>query len=253
VLILDWDVHHGNGIEAIHYADPRVLYVSLHRYSVRPDTWFYPGTGAADDCGEGPGRGFTLNVPWPERGGGDADYMAAFDLVIQPIAAAFDPSLVIISAGFDAAEGDPLGQMTVSPGGYHAMAARCAAMAQQRRVVALLEGGYNLSATAASATACLRGLLGDAPPALSARQRPKLSTEAALRLVLQHQAPHWPCVAAPAHAAAVDAHFAALHLGAQRLAGEAATPKKEAPTPKKASSKTPPCSAGEGVEAGAPA
>ena len=241
VLILDWDVHHGNGIEAIHYEDPRVLYVSLHRYSTHPASWFYPGTGDAGDCGQGRGLGFNVNVPWPERGGGDADYAAAFSLVIAPIAASFDPSLVIISAGFDAAEGDPLGQMCVTPGGYHAMAARCVAMARSRRCVALLEGGYNLSATAKSATAALRGLLGEAAPALSARSRPRLSTEATLRAVIAAQAPHWPCVATREHGAAVDAHFAGLHLASCRLAdagsGEA-TPKKEkekaAPTPKKA-------------------
>jgi acetoin utilization deacetylase AcuC-like enzyme len=257
VLILDWDVHHGNGIEAIHYADPRILYVSLHRYSTHPASWFYPGTGAATDCGEGPGKGFTLNVPWPERGGGDADYLAAFELVIQPIAASFNPSLVIISAGFDAAEGDPLGQMLVSPAGYHAMATRCAAMAQSKRCVALLEGGYNLSATATSAVAALRGLLGEAPPAMSARCRPRLSTEAALRAVLAAQAPHWPCVAAREHGAAVDAHFAALHMGAAQLG----TPKKAppaTPTPKKAAKPaTPAASAKTATEAsteeGAPA
>ena len=82
VLILDWDVHHGNGVQDILYEDPRVLYVSLHRYG----DGFYPGTGAATEIGAGAGKGFNVNIPWEEKGLGDADYLAAFDLVVDPVA-----------------------------------------------------------------------------------------------------------------------------------------------------------------------
>jgi histone deacetylase 6 len=218
VLILDWDIHHGNGIEQIHYEDPRILYVSLHRYGLG-ERYFYPGTGAADDCGEGAGTGFTVNVPWPERGGGDADYAAAFELVIAPIAKAFAPSLVIISAGFDAAQGDPLGEMSVTPGGYHAMASSCASFAERGRCVALLEGGYNLTATAAAAEGALRGLLGETPPPLAKRARPRRGTEEVLRGVAKAQAAHWPVMGAP-FAAACAAHFAAIHFAAATLAAQ---------------------------------
>jgi histone deacetylase 6 len=235
VLILDWDVHHGNGIEAIHYEDPRVLYVSLHRYSVAPATWFYPGTGAATDCGKGAGEGFTLNVPWPERGGGDADYLAAFELVIGPVARAFAPSLVLISAGFDAAEGDPLGGMCVTPGGYQAMAAHCASYAERGRCVALLEGGYNLEATAAAAEGALRGLLGEPAPPLSKRARPRRSTESVLRCVAKAQARYWPQLKGPTFRSALELHFAALHFAAAALS-EPATPQRKpaADTPERA-------------------
>jgi histone deacetylase 6 len=249
VLILDWDVHHGNGIEAIHYEDPRILYVSLHRHSTEPGTWFYPGTGDVDDCGTGAGTGFNVNVPWPERGGGDADYLAAFDLVIGPIARAFDPSLVLISAGFDAAEGDPLGQMCVTPGGYHAMAARCVSYAHKGRCVALLEGGYNLKATADAAEATLRGLLGEAPPARSKRERCKRVTEGVLRAVVAAQARHWPALGSGAARAAFDAHFAGLHLAAASL-GVAPLAADAAPPPLKKEPKQEPK---EAVEAAAPA
>ena len=128
VLILDWDVHHGNGVQDILYEDPRVLYVSLHRYG----DGFYPGTGAATEIGAGAGKGFNVNIPWEEKGLGDADYLAAFDLVVDPVAKSFDPDLVIVAAGFDAAEGDPLGGMRVSDQGYALMTERLLRLANGR-------------------------------------------------------------------------------------------------------------------------
>ena len=134
VLVLDWDVHHGNGCQDILYDDPRVMYVSLHRYG----EGFYPGTGAEDEIGAGAGAGYNVNVPWREKGLGDADYLAAFDLLIDPIASQFDPHLVVIAAGFDAGR----------PAGGHARdGARVRADDQgllrlaNGRVVAALEGG----------------------------------------------------------------------------------------------------------------
>ena len=107
VAILDWDVHHGNGTQHIFDADDGVLFISLHRYG----RGFFPGTGGMREVGEGAGRGYTLNVPWMQAGLGDADYAAAFQLIVLPVLKAFDPHLLLISAGFDAALGDVQGTM----------------------------------------------------------------------------------------------------------------------------------------------
>jgi acetoin utilization deacetylase AcuC-like enzyme len=156
VLIVDWDVHHGNGTQHSFWDDPSVLYFSTHQFP------FYPGTGAADDAGAGAGLGYTVNVPWPS-GMGDADFLAAFDRLLLPIAERFRPDLVLVSAGFDAADGDLLGGMRVSPAGYAAMTERLGRLAGGRIVLAL-EGGYNLDAISRSAAACLRVLLGERAP-----------------------------------------------------------------------------------------
>ena len=155
VLIVDWDVHHGNGTQAIFYDDPSVFYFSTHQSP------FYPGTGGADEKGEGKGRGFTLNVPLP-AGSGDADYAKAFEEKLKPAAAAFQPDFVLISAGFDAARGDLLGRMDLTPEGYAQLTRIVKAIAQQYckgRLVSVLEGGYNLEALAASVEAHVRVLV----------------------------------------------------------------------------------------------
>ena len=156
ILIVDWDVHHGNGTQHSFWDDPSVLYFSTHQFP------FYPGTGAASEAGGGAGRGFTVNVPWP-AGMGDAEHLAAFDRLLMPIAERFAPELVLVSAGFDAAEGDLLGGMRITPAGYAAMTERLARVAGGRVVLAL-EGGYNLEAISRSAASCLGVLLGEAAP-----------------------------------------------------------------------------------------
>ena len=153
VLIVDWDVHHGNGTQHSFWEDPSVLYFSTHQFP------FYPGTGAASEAGGGAGLGFTVNVPWP-AGMGDADYAAAFDRLLLPVARRFEPDLVLVSAGFDAAAGDLLGGMRISPEGYAALTARLRGLAGGRVVLAL-EGGYNLDVIARSTAACLRILSGE--------------------------------------------------------------------------------------------
>ncbi|RKP07643.1 hypothetical protein THASP1DRAFT_16759 [Thamnocephalis sphaerospora] len=117
IMIVDWDVHHGNGIQRAFFDDPNVLYVSLHRYE---DGEFYPGTeeGAHDQVGEGKGVGRNLNIPWPCAGMTSADYVLAFEKLVIPIGREFAPDLVIVSAGFDAAEGDYLGECKVTPACY---------------------------------------------------------------------------------------------------------------------------------------
>ena len=155
VLIVDWDVHHGNGTQAAFYDDPSVFYFSLHQSP------FYPGTGSADERGSGKGVGFTLNVPFP-AGCGDAEYRKAFEEKLKPVAAVFQPDFVLISAGFDAAQGDLLGGMKITPEGYAALTRIVKAIAGQYakgRLVSVLEGGYNLEALAASVEAHVRILM----------------------------------------------------------------------------------------------
>jgi histone deacetylase 6 len=202
VLLLDWDVHHGNGIQDILYDDPTVMYISLHRYG----NGFYPGTGGMEEVGKGAGTGYTVNVPWGDKGLGDADYLAAFDLVIDPITRAFAPDLVIVAAGFDAAEGDPLGGMKVSDQGYALMTHRLTQLAGGR-CVAALEGGYGLSATASAAASTLSALLGVATPPLSSRRRPKRSTVELLRRVVDVQSKYWPTLESEEQRAKLRAAF----------------------------------------------
>jgi acetoin utilization deacetylase AcuC-like enzyme len=189
ILIVDWDVHHGNGTQHSFWDDADVLYVSTHQYP------FYPGTGAADEIGGPHARGRTVNVPWPP-GMGDAEYLAAFDRVLLPIAETFRPDLVLVSAGFDAADGDLLGEMRVTPEGFAAMTARLQRLAGGRIVLAL-EGGYNLAAMSASAAACLRRLLGANGAGVPAPRAVSPIAERALAGVLRAQSPWWPMLMPP--------------------------------------------------------
>jgi acetoin utilization deacetylase AcuC-like enzyme len=155
VLIVDWDVHHGNGTQDMFYEDPTVFYFGIHQSP------FYPGTGAASEKGRGNGLGTTLNVPLP-AGSGDDDYIKAFQEQFKPAARVFKPDFVLISAGFDLLADDRLGGMKVTPAGITRIsrivkdvAAECA----EGRLVSVLEGGYNLEKLAASVEAHLRVLM----------------------------------------------------------------------------------------------
>ncbi len=155
VLIVDWDVHHGNGTEAIFADDPSVLYFSTHQWP------FYPGTGRASDSGIGAGQGTTINVPLPP-GSGDADLIRAFETRLVPAADAFHPQLVLISAGFDAHRDDPLAQLEATETGYAALTRIVSQIAQRhasRRIVSMLEGGYALHALARSVESHVGALL----------------------------------------------------------------------------------------------
>ncbi|XP_052280508.1 histone deacetylase 6-like isoform X1 [Dreissena polymorpha] len=162
VLIVDWDVHHGNSTQEMFYDDPRVLYISIHRYDGGS---FFPGSSEGDRfmVGRGDGTGFNVNIPWHGGGKGDAEYLAAFQQIVMPIAYEFAPELVLVSAGFDAALGDPLGGCKVTPAGYGHMTHMLSGLANGR-VILVLEGGYNLVSIANSMATCTSVLLGDPVP-----------------------------------------------------------------------------------------
>jgi len=154
VAIVDYDVHHGNGTQHIFERDAGVLYISTHQYP------YYPGTGAADEIGIEGGRGYTVNVPIA-AGAVDEDYQLVFSKVIVPILLQFEPELVIVSAGFDAHERDPLGGMRLSTAAFAAMTAELRRVADEccrGRIVAVTEGGYDLPALRASIEAALEAL-----------------------------------------------------------------------------------------------
>lgn len=155
VLIIDWDVHHGNGTQHIFYDRNDVFYLSLHRYP------FYPGTGKKDEIGTGDGQEYTMNIPL-NSGMDDTVYINQLDSALVKIEKKFEPDLILISAGFDAHEMDPLGGMQVTDEGYYKMTELAARFAQKHcagKIISLLEGGYNLSALASSVHQHLNCLL----------------------------------------------------------------------------------------------
>jgi acetoin utilization deacetylase AcuC-like enzyme len=141
VAIVDIDVHHGNGTQWMFYDNPRVLYVSTHQFP------FYPGTGAADETGTGAGAGFTVNIPL-EMGATDADYDLVYAAVVMPVIRQFAPQLVLVSAGFDAHERDPLASMRVTTAGYTTVVRHVVAAAAESPIALVTEGGYDLGALA---------------------------------------------------------------------------------------------------------
>ncbi|MBI5958127.1 MAG: histone deacetylase [Chloroflexi bacterium] len=160
VLIVDYDVHHGNGTQEAFYADPTVFYISTHQWPL------YPGTGSARDVGVGDGTGSTLNMPLP-AGVGDEGYTRVFDEVVLPTIHRFAPELILVSAGFDAHWDDPLANMRLSLSGYDHLARRLLAEAVSccaGRIVFVLEGGYNLNALSHGWANVVRMLLGDTQP-----------------------------------------------------------------------------------------
>lgn len=164
VVILDWDIHHGDGVQKAFYNDPNVLYMSLHRYE---NGLFYPGeSGSLKNIGSGPGTGFNVNIEWNTKEGirkvsalGDHEYIYMFEEVVSPIIKEFEPELIIVSAGFDSADHDPVGRISNSPATYayytHYLEKICP------KLLVVLEGGYNLFALSVSAEAVMRVLTRD--------------------------------------------------------------------------------------------
>jgi len=160
VLIVDWDVHHGNGTQDIFYASPQVLFFSTHQYP------YYPGSGGLREVGAGAGKGYTVNVPLP-GGVGDTGFARVYSEVLVPLAERFQPELILVSAGYDAHWDDPLAGLRLSLGGYWGLAQTVVGLADrlcEGRVVVTLEGGYNLEVLAHGVADTCRALLGDAVP-----------------------------------------------------------------------------------------
>lgn len=156
VLIVDWDVHHGNGTQHIFYDDPSVFYFSVHQYP------HYPGTGSSGETGTGAGKDYTLNVPLLQ-GSGDKEYIDAFENILMPAALRFDPDIVLVSAGFDAHADDPLSGTLVTTGGFKKMASLVSSISDQccgGRLALALEGGYDLHALSHSVLAVLGVMVG---------------------------------------------------------------------------------------------
>lgn len=155
ILIVDWDVHHGNGTQAAFYENAQVFYLSLHQSP------FYPMSGRADETGSGEGTGFTKNIPLPS-GCGDDDYVRVLEKALQEIERVFIPDLVLISAGFDAHREDPIGGMQLTEEGFYKMTELTARFAQRHangRIISFLEGGYHLKALPSSVSRHLQCLL----------------------------------------------------------------------------------------------
>ncbi|CAF98204.1 unnamed protein product, partial [Tetraodon nigroviridis] len=223
ILIVDWDVHHGNGTQQAFYDDPSVLYLSIHRYD---DGNFFPGSGAPDEVGSGPGVGFNVNVAFTgglEPPMGDAEYLAAFRSVVMPIANEFAPDIVLVSSGFDAVEGHPppLGGYTLTAkceykngkcafrlkhrpdrtsgplfAGFGYLTRQLMTLAGGRLVLAL-EGGHDLTAICDASEACLAALLGqelDPLPKSVLEQRPNANAVRSLEKVLEIHSKYWRSV-----------------------------------------------------------
>ena len=188
VAILDFDVHHGNGTQEAFWRDPRVLFVSSHQFP------YYPGTGALDEAGEGDGRGFTVNLPMP-AGLGDAEYRRAYRQIVEPIGRTFDPELVLVSAGFDIHRDDPLGGMGVTAAGFAELMDVClavAAGAARGRLVAVLEGGYDLDGIAEASAAVVGRMLGR--PFVAPDAAPRPGFDKLLEAYRTAHGQHWPVV-----------------------------------------------------------
>lgn len=198
VLIVDWDIHHGNGTQQMFYDDPHVMYISIHRHD---DGTFFPGTGKSEECGAGIGVGYNVNIAF--MGGlepvyGDAEYFAAFRSIVIPIAKEFEPDIILVSAGFDAAAGH-----SPALGGYQVTAACYAQLTKQLmdvaggHVVLALEGGYSLPSLCDAAEACVKALLGEKLPELSKdslKRAPNPNAVAVLEKTINIQGRYWNSV-----------------------------------------------------------
>ena len=159
ILIVDWDLHHGNGTQHAFYSDSRVLYFSTHQYP------YYPGTGSLQEIGEGEGEGYTINIPL-STGNGDEEFANLFRHILVPVAQSFRPELILVSAGFDIHEGDPLGGMNVTETGFARLAYIILSLANEiceGRLVFTLEGGYNVEGEARAVVKIIHTLQGELP------------------------------------------------------------------------------------------
>jgi acetoin utilization deacetylase AcuC-like enzyme len=184
VMIVDFDVHHGNGTQDVFYDDPSVLFVSLHQFP------FYPGTGSRAETGGGEGRGHTVNVPL-SAGAGDGAYAAAFAELVAPLAAEYAPELLLVSAGFDGHHDDPIGGMRVSAEGYRSMVTSLVRAVPATPIGMVLEGGYDLDALETSLVASLEALAGFGPAAATAFEAPAPGHLAEVKLAREAASAFW--------------------------------------------------------------
>lgn len=189
VLIVDWDIHHGNGTQNAFYGTPGVLYVSTHQYP------YYPGSGGLAETGKEEGLGYTINIPLP-GGQGDSDFCAIFREIITPVAAAYRPEFILVSAGYDIYCHDPLGTMDVTPQGFGAMTKILRALARTHcsgRLLLTLEGGYNIQGQRDSVRETLLALAG-ADAADGADDSGAGHQPAFLDQIKRAHARHWECL-----------------------------------------------------------
>jgi len=196
IAIIDWDVHHGNATQHMFYDDDRVLYISLHRHD---NGKFYPGgnDGSPSMVGTGKGKGKNINIAWstntPENIG-DKEYIYAFHKIIIPVLKEYDPQLILVSAGFDCALGDPLGNLSVTPVGFEHMTAILKDLQSNGKIVIALEGGYNISAISRSMTACTRILLGAKPvPIYIDANKINKDCTRSINETIKEITPYWKC------------------------------------------------------------
>ncbi|XP_063011484.1 polyamine deacetylase HDAC10 isoform X2 [Melospiza melodia melodia] len=193
ILIVDWDVHHGQGTQYIFEEDPSVLYFSWHRYEHQE---FWPSLKESDydAVGLGKGKGFNINLPWNKVGMGNSDYLAAFFHVLLPMAFEFDPELVIVSSGYDAGIGDPEGQMNATPEVFAHLTHFLMQLANGKLCV-ILEGGYHLKSLGESVCMTVRTLLGDPVPQITGEMAPCLSAVESIQNVRAAHKPYWKWLA----------------------------------------------------------
>jgi acetoin utilization deacetylase AcuC-like enzyme len=191
IAIVDWDVHHGNGTQAIHEDDPSVLFFSFHQWPL------YPGSGWFDEIGTGEGVGYTVNLPMPERSG-DREYLQGMEEVVLPVLRSYSPQLLIISAGQDCHAAETLGNQTVSAMGFRRMAEVLADFGHEQHIgiVAVLEGGYNTSTLPVLVHSILAGLGGFEGPSEDpfVPQAPPVGWPERLNEILAVQRSHWECL-----------------------------------------------------------
>ncbi len=191
VLVVDWDLHHGNGTQSSFYDSSQVLYFSAHQYP------HYPGSGHWNEVGEGKGKGFTINVPL-RAGKTDGDYLHIFQKILHPAVAEFKPEFILVSAGFDICEGDPLGGMLITKKGFGALAAELldlAAEFSQKRLLCVLEGGYDPQGLQDGVEQVLYQLAGEASkPDIDPKKSSTTSQE--LAPILEIQEKYWPSIGA---------------------------------------------------------
>ncbi|XP_048692830.1 polyamine deacetylase HDAC10 isoform X6 [Caretta caretta] len=192
ILIVDWDVHHGQGIQYVFEEDPSVLYYSWHRYE-HQQFWPLLRESDYDAVGQGKGKGFNLNVPWNKVGMGNSDYLAAFFHVLLPVAFEFVPELILVSSGYDSGIGDPEGQMNATPECFAHLTHFLMQLANGR-LCAVLEGGYHLKSLSESVCMTVKTLLRDPLPQISGEMAPCLSAVESIQNVRAAHKPYWKCL-----------------------------------------------------------